>query len=226
MILYELCGENEEIAFSPYCWRTKMALKHKGLDFEALPSNFTKKEGFADSGSKTVPVIKDGDKWLSDSWHIAKYLDKKYPENPLFACDQAMAQAKFINDWTVMETLMPIFKMLVADINDILGPDDQAYFRETREPKLGMTLEETRTLREDVLKQFHDNLKPLQMTLTTQDFISGDEPAYADYIVFGSFQWARQVSAFEILDEDTPVGEWRERMLDLFDGYARKAPTV
>ena len=32
--LYDLAGEDAALRFSPFCWRTKMALKHKGLPFE------------------------------------------------------------------------------------------------------------------------------------------------------------------------------------------------
>ena len=51
---------------------------------------------------------------------------------------------------------------------------------------------------------------------------AGDAPAYADYIVFGRFQWARCVSPFELLPSDDPVVTWRERMLGRFD-VARNA---
>jgi hypothetical protein len=42
--------------------------------------------------------------------------------------------------------------------------------------------------------------------------------------MFGTLQWPRCASRFEVLAEDDPVAEWRERMLDLFDGMGRKAP--
>ena len=41
---------------------------------------FTEKEKIAFADSKTVPVIKDGDKPVKDSWAIAVYLDDMYPE--------------------------------------------------------------------------------------------------------------------------------------------------
>jgi glutathione S-transferase len=64
------------------------------------------------------------------------------------------------------------------------------------------------------------------MTLRTQPFIGGAKPNYADYIVFGPFQWARVTSPFELLKPDDLIHAWRERMLDLFDGMARNAPVV
>ena len=77
--------------------------------------------------------------------------------------------------------------------------------------------------REERIKTFRDSLLPLRHLLATQPYISGEEPAYADYIVLGSFQWVRCVSSFELLDEADRVAAWRGRMLDRFDGLARRA---
>ena len=71
---------------------------------------------------------------------------------------------------------------------------------------------------------FRTSLDPLRRTVERQDFISGEAPAYADYVVFGAFQWVRAISDLEILAADDPVRSWRSRMLDLFDGLARRAP--
>ena len=71
---------------------------------------------------------------------------------------------------------------------------------------------------------FRKSLDPMRLTLKTQAFIGGASPNYADYIVFGGFQWARVVSPFKLLTEDDPVHAWRERLLDAFGGLARNSP--
>ena len=48
-------------------------------------------------------------------------------------------------------------------------------------------------------------------------------PAHGDYAVFGAFQWARATSPFKLLEPDDPVASWREWMLDLYGGFARKS---
>ena len=40
--IYELCGADEELLFSPHCWKTRMSLAHKGLDYTVIPTPFTK----------------------------------------------------------------------------------------------------------------------------------------------------------------------------------------
>ena len=39
--LYDLAGAEAERRFSPFCWRTKMALAHKGVEVETVPLRFT-----------------------------------------------------------------------------------------------------------------------------------------------------------------------------------------
>ena len=54
-------------------------------------------------------------------------------------------------------------------------------------------------------------------------FLGGAQPLYADYAIFGSFQWCRCISDFPLLAPDDPVYAWRGRMLALYDGLAGKA---
>ena len=81
--LYELAAAEDDRRFSPYCWRIRMALAHKGLAVETIPWRFTEKEAIAFSGSGTVPVLVDGRRTakddarvVADSWAIAQYLDR------------------------------------------------------------------------------------------------------------------------------------------------------
>jgi glutathione S-transferase len=87
-----------------------------------------------------------------------------------------------------------------------------------------MPLEQVTAERETRLPALRTLIEPLRMTLRTQPFLAGEAPAYADYLVFGSFQWARCVSPLALLEPDDPVALWRARLLDLFDGMARRSP--
>src|SRR5205823_2688072 len=140
--LYDLAGAEDDRRFSPYCWRVKMALKHKGLDFETIPWRFTEKDALAPYKSTTVPVLVDGSNSVYDSWAIAVYLDEVYPSRPVLVQNQ---------------------------------------------------------------------------------FLSGNGPGFADYVLFGTFQWARVISPQRLLEPDDPLYAWRERLLKMYDGYAWKA---
>lgn len=65
---YDLAGADPERRFSPFCWRTKLALAHKGLPVETIPWRFTDKDVIAFSSQGRVPVLVDGDKTVFDSW--------------------------------------------------------------------------------------------------------------------------------------------------------------
>ena len=82
MKLFDLAGAESDRRFSPYCWRTKLALAHKGLIVETIPWRFTDTDAIAMSGQGRVPVLLDGDKVVSDSWAIANYLEDSYQDRP------------------------------------------------------------------------------------------------------------------------------------------------
>jgi len=222
--LYDLAGAEPDRRFSPYCWRVRMALAHKGLAVETIPWRFTEKQAIAASGQGRVPVLVDGGRWIADSWAIAEYLDKTYPDRPsLFGGTAGKALSRFHANWAdgVMHPAM--IPLVLLDIFRQLHEKERAYFRKSREERFGKTLEEIVANRDQRVLSFRESLTPLRLTLKTQPFLAGAAPLYADYAIFGGFQWCRCASDFPLLAADDPVASWRQRMLDLFDGLAGKA---
>lgn len=223
--LYDLAGADPDIRFSPNCWRTRMALAHKGLDVETVPWRFTDKEAIAGSGQQATPVILDGERWVADSWAIAEYLDEAYPDKPaLFENAQAKAYALFIQNWVNASLNPGIAKHIIVPLFEMLAEEDKPYFRETREKVFGTTLENFHDGAAEALPALRKAMHPLRMTLRDNAFLAGDQPAYADYVCFGAFQWARTSCANDILEADDTIYAWRERMLDLFNGLGRGMP--
>jgi glutathione S-transferase len=223
--MYDLAGADPARRFSPYCWRIRMALAHKNLSVETIPWCYSDKPAIAHSGQDRVPVIEDGDRVIADSWAIAKYLEDTYPDGPsLFGGAAARAAARFINSWADTVQNAGTSTLVAADIVRHLDPRDQEYFHQSRAKRLGMTVEELCANRDARVGAFRQTLEPLRMTLKSQAFLGGGAPLYPDYIVFGGFQWARTISDFALLETDDPIAAWRERMLDLFGGLARKNP--
>ncbi|HEX2726026.1 MAG TPA: glutathione S-transferase family protein, partial [Beijerinckiaceae bacterium] len=222
-VLYDLAGADPAVRFSPYCWRTKLALAHKGLSVETVPWRFSDKEALAFSGQGRVPVLVDGEKTVTDSWAIALYLDETYPDRPSLFGGAAVGATRFVNAWADTTLNGGISRLIVSDIAAIIDDKDKAYFHESRERRFGMPLEQVTAGRAERVTAFRETLLPLRQTLSAQAYLGGAEPTYADYIVLGSFQWARCCSRFELLEPGDPVAGWRERMLDRFDGLARNA---
>jgi glutathione S-transferase len=223
--LFELCGADPQRVFSPFCWRIRMALAHKGLEAETVPWRFTEKDAISPYGSEKVPVLLDGDRSVVDSWAIANYLEDAYPDRPsLFGGEGGRAMARMINWWGDIAVIGGMFPFIAADIEALLRPQDRDYFRKSREARLGRTLEAAAADRDVKVAGFRKGLDPMRLTLRSQAFLGGAAPNYADYIAFGGFQWARAVSPFVLLAGDDPIHAWRERLLDAFDGLARRAP--
>ena len=222
--LFELASADQRILFSPYCWRIRMALTHKGLAFESLPWHFIEKDRLEPYGSARVPVLLDGDRAVRESFDIALYLDKAYPDTPpLMAHAAARARAKFIESWCATAVLTRIRPLAVPDIVDIIADKDKAYFRESREALFGCRLEDISKDFDAERADFHNALAPAADALAFAPFLAGDAPDYADYVLFGSLMWPYTACRREILELETPVGTWFARLLDLNDGFARQA---
>lgn len=225
LTLFELCGADPSVRFSPFVWRIKLMLEHKGAAYTSQTVTFTDKSALGTSGFKTVPVIKDGDRWVGESLTIARYLDERFSAKPLFETQLAEVQSVLLNNWFDRNVVMPIFPMIVADIFDALDAENQAAFRQSREPRLGgKTIEETRDGRDAAREAFQANLVPLEAILADNEFLCGDSPAFADYCLMGSLMWPYVVSEFDPVAVSAPIRAWRERMFDLNDTIARKAP--
>lgn len=223
IILYDLAGADPDIRFSPYCWRTRFALAHKGLPVETVPWRFTDGAAIAFSGQGKVPVIKDGPTVVSDSWAIAEYLETQAPTPTLFGGPGGRAHAQFINAWADSILVGGIARFIVRDLFDVIDPKDRDYFRSSREARFGKTLEAVQDGREDRLAAFRDLLLPIRLVLRRQEWLGGAAPSYADHIVAGTLMWPRCASRFALLDGSDPVAAWLDRVVDLYGGLGRSA---
>src|SRR6185437_12037841 len=173
--LYDLAAADVDRRFSPFCWRTRMALAHKDLAVDSVPSPFTETEKIAFSGQGKVPVIVDGGKTVFDSWTIADYLDATYPERPaLLASPRERALAKFVGAWTDTVLHPGLARPVMADVWAHLDDKAKLYFRESREKRFGTTLEAFCADRDSKLAAFRQSLTPLRATLQAQPYLGGD----------------------------------------------------
>jgi glutathione S-transferase len=222
--MYDLAGAEADRRFSPYCWRIKMALAHKGLAVETIPWRFTEKDAISFSGQGLVPVLIDGEREVHDSWAIAEYLEAQYPDRPsIFGGDAGKALSLFHASWANGFLQPAMMKFVVLDIWKHAAEKDKPYFRESREKRLGKTLEAAVANRDSEVAGFRESLLPLRLVLRAQPFLGGDKPLYADYAIFGSFQWCRCISDFKLLAADDPIYAWRGRMLALYGGMGAAA---
>jgi glutathione S-transferase len=224
--LYELKGQAGRF-YSLFSWRTRMALAHKGIAFESNPVLMSDKAAIAFSGGKTVPVIRDGETVVRDSWKIAEHLEAAYPQAPsLFGGPIGLGLCHTFNVWADRTLVPAVLPIVVADLFERIDPADRDFFRGMMEGFLKCRLEDTIAGREKAIERLGRTLDPLRAVIKRQSFVCGAAPAYADYIVFSVFQWARVGSPAPLLGADDPLGAWRERILDLNSGFARNVPVA
>lgn len=182
--LYQLALGNGCSA-SPYVWRIRYALAHKGVACEPVPVGFTGIPTILGGRFKTVPILEHGATLMAESWDIAEYLDKAFPGTPeLFSSPAELAMVRFTDAWFTSEILRKMFGIYVLDIHNAARPEDRAYFRRTREMRLkGATLEEFTADRAARLPALRDALTPMRAYLARSPYIGGGAPGSTGYAI-------------------------------------------
>jgi glutathione S-transferase len=219
--LYDLVDKDGK-RYSPYGWRTRMALAHKGLHTATeLCWHSDRKLSF--SGQSLVPVLVDGTRVVNDSWNIACYLDEAYPDRPiLMEGPQGGSFARFLNVWIDTIIGRPLVRSLYLDIWKSLHPEaDRDEFRKRREERNRGTLEALFAGRAKDFEELNRAIAPLNDLLRSQPFVAGAAPAYVDYIVFGTLQMPRRLNDVDPLSaQQDAILRWRDAMRGLFNGLA------
>lgn len=222
--LWELHGEDDR-RYSNFAWRARMALRHKQLDVEYRPILLTDKASIEFSGGKTVPVIRDGSTVVRDSWSIAEYLEKHYPDRPsLFGGDTGQALARLVNTWVDRTILAAAFPVVACDAVAVQPEADRAYLSALIERLTGLAPAALKEHQARNAERLSKAVDPARATLKRQAFLSGSAPAYADYALFSIYQWSRITSPLDLLADDAVMRAWFEQLLDLNGGYARATP--
>jgi len=225
LIFHERLG-HEGRRPSPFSWRIRYALAHKGLEAEVRPTRFADVEAIeALSGQRFVPVLEHDGRVVADSWAIACHLEDAFPDRPsLFGGAAGRALARFVNSWTDQVLIGSMRRVIVPEFLDCLDAGDRAYFRSSREAQHGCTLEALAARRPELEAEVAAALGPLRTLLTAQPYLCGEAPAYADYTAFSAFQYLRLGRPDDLLRPDDPVHAWRGRLIGMFDNLGERFP--
>lgn len=130
---------------SPYSWRVLLALEFKGLAYTSHLLQFDRQDHqapqmLAMNPRGRVPVLKDGDYVVFESLAVLFYLDRKYPEPPLFgrSAEEAAVIMRVINEfqaYTEAGLLRIVNAVLVARRVKLGEEDTQAMHRVASEAR-------------------------------------------------------------------------------------------
>ncbi|MCY4035699.1 MAG: glutathione S-transferase N-terminal domain-containing protein [Hyphomicrobiales bacterium] len=221
--LYDLVGR-DGLHFSPFGWRARMALAHKGVTAQIVPVRFGEIADIPHTGEpwKSVPILEHDGKMIFDSWHIATYLEENFSDGEsLFGGERGVAFNGFFKNWVELSVHRLFAPALMREVLDCIDNRDTEYFRTSREKRFGKTLEELASNADAGIQAARDALMPASKALERAKFFGGETPVFSDYILFASLQWARLVSNKDVIGADEPLQAWMDRCLNLFSSMAK-----
>ena len=163
--LWELGGRGD-CRFSTFSWRARLALHHKRVPFVVHPVAVSDKAAIAFSGQGKVPILKHGEHVVTDSWAIACYLERTFPDAPsLFGGPVGESLTHFFNLWVDRELVPAIVPYLMRDVLDCVEEADARHLRAQIEGFFKKSLEELAAERGKALEQFRRRLQPVRKML-------------------------------------------------------------
>ncbi|EIM81362.1 uncharacterized protein STEHIDRAFT_161553 [Stereum hirsutum FP-91666 SS1] len=221
--LYDIPGNaTKDKAWSPNVWKTRYALNSKRIPYKVEwveypdikstcerlgvpPSEFQLKNG-KNEPLYTVPFIYDPktQTYVSESFHIAQYLESTYPDTPKLFPEGPLNGAAALNlfeDVWMEKFLTPIRPLMMLKVHNQLNPASQPFFRETREAYLGKKLEDLMPEDKERQKEMWAAVKAglgkidgyMNWNGTATTFWRGDVRSYADFVMAAWLVWVQRI---------------------------------
>jgi glutathione S-transferase len=109
-----------QFELSSYSEKVRLILDYKQLEYRKIEvtPGLGQIELLQKSGSRQVPVLKDGGTYIADSTEIALYLERKYPDRPILPQDSvAKGQCLIIEEWADVSMGLKGRKALIGALN-------------------------------------------------------------------------------------------------------------
>jgi len=184
---------------SPYSWRVQLALEYKRLPYESQLLQFSKQEHKSPQMLRMnprgrVPVLRDGDYVVFESLACLLYLDRKYPDPPLFGRTPEEAG-------TIMRVICEYQSYAELHLMQIVS----AVFFENIDERV-----------EEITRATHvvaGEARTIEGRLSRSDWLVGEHVSAADMVVFPGIMLLLRAM------EKREAGELRSRFLPMETTY-------
>ncbi len=217
LLLYEQVAENGQIV-DPYSWRIRLALAHMGVKVKRVPISLCKfRANYFKDKLTCLPAIIDGSRKIQSSWEVATYLERNFPESPtLFGGEVGTHLTKFVHSWAEHNLLKHLYALIGDRIYEILEQGDKDLFEDFLKQKYDLRWDLLGHQRDEQILKFRKALHPFRLTMLDRPFLSGELPAYADFILYGPIKWGEEIYQGDLLESDDLISLWKSRMDELF----------
>jgi len=207
---------------SPFAWRVLLALEYKRLPYVSHLLQFSKQEHkspqmLALNPRGRVPVLRDGDYVCFESLAILYYLDRKYPEPPIFGRTPE-------EGGTIMRVICEYSAYIEPNVTKIA----RAIFFDKETADLGG---------DEITAAMHavaSEARTIEGRLSKSEWIVGDSYSAVDMVIYPGIQLLRRAlekpqaaalsSRFMPVEVNYPaLGRWLARVGAL-PGYERTCP--
>jgi len=193
----------------------RFVLNYKGISYKTewveYPdiAEHSKKLGLKPTGKNpwdgtdyyTLPAIYDPStgKYINDTWEIAVYLEKQYPDTPsLFYNNTHALQAAFLDAYN--DSLASLWPFIVPPLRSIFIPRTEEYFVKTREMAFGVTFDELLPKGDRAVAEWAKLKADLGKVDTwfgktdpEEPFMLGNKISYVDLVVVGYIRWWKTI---------------------------------
>jgi glutathione S-transferase len=197
---------------SPPCWRVALALEYKGLPYHSHLLQFDRQEHqspqmLAMNFRGRLPVLRDNDYVVFESLAILYYLDRKYPDPPIFGRTPE-------ESGVIMRVICEYQSYTEPPLKQILSALQQ---RNERKPDDGIT---------EAMHRVAGEARTIEQRLARSDWVVGESFSAADMIIYPDIRlllrMLQRPQAHELAARFLPmevnypaIGRWLERVAAL-----------
>lgn len=202
LIVYDMVGKNNKL-LAPSSHSLRMALLHMGL--RAVFKGVTPSESNT-LKFKSPTILKDGKRVIQSGFEAAKYLERNFPFSPtLFGGETATHLANLVECYVKDALYGPMLCFLSEELAKHLDEKEREIFLS------GVILGNKN--KKEYLLEINKRLNPIRLTLKKQDYLCGERPGYADYIILGLFVWAESFSGLSLLNQRDSLNNWKNSFI-------------